>query len=79
MQFPHGWRSVTSHLTRLELQVTQASFARFRGGSAMVAGYAVVGYVIDGLWGRKRSRLSGTVQKGSGLALGLYSKSGEMG
>lgn len=32
-QLPQGCRSVTSHLTRRALQVTQASFARFRGGS----------------------------------------------
>jgi hypothetical protein len=32
MQLPHGWRSVTSHLTRRALHVTHASFARFRGG-----------------------------------------------
>jgi hypothetical protein len=32
-QLPQGCRSVTSHLTRRALHVTQASFARFRGGS----------------------------------------------
>lgn len=35
-QFPQGCRSVTSHLTRLALQVTQANFARFFGGSDML-------------------------------------------
>ena len=34
-QFPQGCRSVTSHLTRLALQVTHANLARFRGGSDM--------------------------------------------
>ena len=37
IQLLQGCRSVTSHFTRRALQVTHANFARFRGGSDMLA------------------------------------------
>ena len=36
IQLVQGCLSVTSHFTRRALQVTHASFARFRGGSDML-------------------------------------------
>lgn len=57
-QLLQGCCSVTSHLTLRELHVTQANFARLRGGS-MSAGFGVmgmrmvadlkIGYVFDDL------------------------------
>jgi hypothetical protein len=62
-QLPQGWRSVTSHLTRRALHVTQASFARFRGGSDDI--------VSACLWGWSRSRLL-TLKPARISGLGLH-------
>jgi hypothetical protein len=53
-----GCRSVTSHLTRRALHVTQASFARFRGGSDILPKLE-----LD-LFGRSRSRLPEMLREG---------------
>ena len=57
-QLLQGWRSVTSHLTRRALHVTQASFARFRGGSDILPELE-----LD-LFGRSRSRLPEMLREG---------------